>query len=247
MKKPFFQNLLFELSQAFFPEGIKCLSCGDELPREMKYCLCGKCLPKFTFLGADICQKCGVKMENAAPFCQTCKMGDRPFDKARGVLFYTGEAARLIKDYKAGDKYLAPYFAGMMSDYYLENLSGYSIDAACSVPSGKRRVKERGYNQAAELAKLFCEKTGIPFYDCLAETRLTRKQALLKSAERRENVKGAYGIKADFPSESIKNKNVMLIDDIFTTGSTAGECASVLKKAGAGEVCVFTLATGKGL
>lgn len=252
MKNPFFKNLLSGLSQAFFPEGIKCLSCGDELSRDEKYCLCGGCLKKFDFLGGEICGKCGVKMENAAPFCQTCKSAERQFDWARGVLFYTGEAARLIKSYKSGDKFLAPYFADMMYDYYnaqftTRNAQFPPPDAITFVPCGARRLKERGYNQAAELAKLLSEKTGLPLYDCLCEIRPTDKQALLKSAQRQENVRGAYGIKENFPKDDLKNKSIMLIDDIFTTGSTAGECAAVLKRAGIKKVFVFTLATGKGL
>ena len=117
--KPFFRKLARGLSQAFFPEGIKCNCCGDELPRAMKYSFCEKCLKKLTFCGAGdgigVCKKCGSYMENLSEYCQTCKFSERPFDLARGVLVYEGDAARLIKAYKSGDKYYAPYFAGLFN------------------------------------------------------------------------------------------------------------------------------------
>jgi len=186
-------------------------------------------------------------MENASDFCQTCKSAERPFDLARGVLFYSGDAARLIKNYKSGDKFLAPYFAGMMYDYYLENLAEHKPGAVCFVPCGKKRLKERGYNQSEVLARLLCEKADLPLYNCLEQTRAVNKQALLKAAERAENVKGAYAVPDGRPAYNLTGKNIMLIDDIFTTGGTSGECARVLKQAGAEKVLVFTLATGKGL
>ena len=254
--KPFLKKFARGLSQAFFPEGIKCNGCQDELPRKTKYCFCEKCLKKLTFCGAGgdtgICQRCGSYMENMSDYCQTCKFAERPFDLARGVLLYSGDAARLVKAFKSGDKYYAPYFADMMFDYYTENLVTHNINAACFVPCGKKRLKERGYNQSAELARLFCEKAKLPLFDCLAHTRPVGKQSLLTGAERAENVKGAFQIKDGFPGSDdcpgaeIKDKRMMLIDDVFTTGSTTGECSRVLKKAGAEAVYVFTLATGKG-
>ena len=280
MKHGFFNRFLRGLSQAFFPEGIKCNCCGDELPRAAKYSFCEKCLEKLTFTGKDICKKCGSLMENAADFCQTCKFNERTFDSARGVLLYSGEAARLIKAYKSGDKYLAPYFADMMRDYYIENLAENKPDAVCFVPCGKKRLKERGYNQSQVLAKLLCERLELPLYACLEQTGTPGKQSLLKAADRVENVKNAYAVNldglsrgrsscrrqqasccrpagtscqhsvpGDQPADTydITDKRIMLIDDIFTTGSTAGECARALKEAGAKEVVVFTLATGKGL
>ena len=264
------KKILRGLVKAFFPEGIKCNCCGDELPREMKYSFCGKCFGKLIFCGDSICKKCGSYTEDLSDFCQTCKRAERPFDMGRGVLYYTGDAARLIKAYKSGDKFLAPYFAEMMYDHYAANLSNERLDAVCFVPCGRKRLKERGYNQSAELARLFCEKAELPLYDCLRQIKPTRKQATLSAAERAENIQGAYAVccrtgycrtdskvaedrkaaeskaDADHDCFDVKGKRIMLIDDIFTTGCTAGECARVLKKAGANYVLVFTLATGKG-
>ena len=239
--KAFFKKVARGLSQAFFPEGIKCNGCGDELSRSMKYCFCEKCLKKLTFCGADVCKRCGSYMENLSDYCQTCKFSERPFDLARGVLVYENDAARIIKAFKSGDKYYAPYFADMLFDYYTENLETNNIEAVTYVPCGKKRLKERGYNQSAELARLFCENANLPLLDCLELSRQVAKQSLLTGAERAENIKGAFKI-----TQNVSGKNIMLIDDVFTTGSTASECSAVLKKAGAKAVYVFTLATGKG-
>lgn len=232
---------------AFFPEGIKCVCCGDELNASPEYCVCRKCRPRIPFTDENICLKCGVALDNMSDFCQTCKFAGREFTLARAPLIYSGSAAKLVKDFKAGDKFLAPHLADIMADYYEKELLNYNIECVSYVPSDSARIKARGYNQSETLAALLCEKTGLPLlHNTLAETRRTKKQALLPAAERAENVAGAYKISEAFDRSLLKNKTVMLIDDIFTTGSTAGECAKTLKKGGAKEVYVFTLATGRG-
>ena len=246
-KVPFFKRVASGLLDAFFPENIKCICCGDELSKETDYCLCGSCNKTLSFATESICLKCGVQLENLSDFCQTCKFTAREFTIARAPLIYEGTAAKLVKDFKSGDKFLAPYLAAIMADCYEKELAAYQIDAAVYVPSDKERIKARGYNQSEELCKHFCEKTAVPFIkDCLVEIRTTKKQALLPAAERAENVAGAYALNPNFDKSQLKHKNILLIDDIFTTGSTAGECARILKKGGAKDVFVLTLATGKG-
>ncbi len=243
----FFKRILRGISNAFFPEGIKCISCGDELPADDDYCLCKKCRKDFPFTTENICLKCGVALQNMSEFCQTCKFTEREFALARAPVLYRSAAAKLVKDYKAGDKFLAPYFARMMADYYVRELKPYGIDAVTFVPSDKIKTKSRGYNQSQVLSELFCKETGLPLLpDALAEVRTTRKQALLPAAERAKNVEGAYAVTGGFDKTRLKKKNILLIDDIFTTGSTANECAKVLKKAGTKAVYVLTLATGEG-
>ena len=110
-------------------------------------------------------------------------------------------------------------------------------DIIIPVPMYKTKKDTRGYNQAEVLAK---ELGGVPMKnDVLIKIIDTKKQSTLNKEERSQNLIGAYKIQN---SEIIQNKNIILIDDIFTTGSTVNECSKILKQAGAYEICVLTIA-----
>jgi len=114
------------------------------------------------------------------------------------------------------------------------------IDLVMPVPLHVTRLKERGFNQALLLAHRISETHHIPFScDNLCRTRPTRPQVELTGAERIRNVAGAFMLRQP---EAVVDRNVVLIDDVFTTGATMNECASVLKHAGAKHVTAFTLA-----
>lgn len=108
------------------------------------------------------------------------------------------------------------------------------------VPLHPRRKKERGFNQAEILAEEISLAKGIPLASqVMVKEKENLPQAWLEGKARRENVKGVYKIKQEFP---IKGKVILLVDDVFTTGSTIEECSSLLKKAGAKEVRALTMA-----
>jgi ComF family protein len=110
-------------------------------------------------------------------------------------------------------------------------------DVFVPVPLHKGRERMRGYNQAMLLALALGKLYGKPVADCLRRVRRTRPMARLTPEGRLKNIKGAFLARNPEP---ISTKSVMLIDDIYTTGATARECASALKSAGAGRVCAFT-------
>lgn len=107
------------------------------------------------------------------------------------------------------------------------------------VPLHKIRQNWRGFNQSAELGKLLSKKTGLKYSDCLIRLRNTRKQVGLPSHLRHQNIKGAFTIN---PKLLPLNSNVILVDDVWTTGSTLKECTYILKKSGAKKVWALTLA-----
>ena len=107
------------------------------------------------------------------------------------------------------------------------------------VPLHKRRQNWRGFNQSALLAKLIAQQTGLQFADALIRTKHTKPQMSLKSAERHLNIRGIFSLKQ---GSEIKNKKILLIDDVWTTGSTLKECAAVLKRNGAKSVWGITIA-----
>jgi ComF family protein len=108
------------------------------------------------------------------------------------------------------------------------------------VPLGKRRLKWRGFKQAEELAKELSSFLKIPLVsDCLIKIKETLPQVELSEKEREENIKGVFKIKND---EKILGKKILLVDDVYTTGSTMKECARILKRAGAKEIIGIVIA-----
>lgn len=115
------------------------------------------------------------------------------------------------------------------------------IDRLVPVPLHKRRLSERGFNQAEEIAKILAVELRLPLENILIRKKSTKQQAKLQKQERVENIKDAFALKEGF---DIKGKNILVVDDVFTTGSTLDECARILKEAGAEMVKAFTLARG---
>jgi len=115
-----------------------------------------------------------------------------------------------------------------------------SYDIIISVPISKKRNKERGYNQSFLIAKEISKQLNIKIVnDCLYKNKNIIEQSKLGKEERKENIQGVYSI---LNSEKIKNKKIVLVDDIFTTGSTANECCKMLREADVKEIAVLTIA-----
>ncbi len=137
------------------------------------------------------------------------------------------------------------YLAKSFGDLLAYRLKQYNLcaDLIVPVPIHYKRDLDRGYNQSAYIAKFVGELIGIPVNkDILVKIKYNQKQSLLDMNSRKENVKNVYSVVKDTP---IKDKKILLIDDIFTTGSTVNECSRVLKEAGAKEIIVATVLYGR--
>ena len=122
----------------------------------------------------------------------------------------------------------------------LEVVKAYAnIDIVVPVPLSAKRFSERGYNQSEKMYKPWALEHNLNWQNLLTRIKETKPQYQLNLKERKENVKNAFNVKKDF---CIKGKNILLVDDVYTTGSTLAECAKVLKKAGAKEVRAVALA-----
>ncbi len=127
-----------------------------------------------------------------------------------------------------------------MADYKDEIFSFAQIDMLVPVPLHLRRLQERGFNQSLLLARVISRVHKIPVeFNVLERIRYTQPQTQLSGSERERNMRGAFRVRKNlFPA----GNNILLIDDVFTSGATVGECARVLKEAGARQVQVLTLA-----
>ena len=200
----------------------------------------------------QICGFCGKKI-NTRYTCRKClniieyyqeivvisaNIENKWYDQLFSALKYNGFLKNKMLAYKFHNyKYLGMTFAELLTHIILK----YDINAdfIIEVPISKERLRERGYNQSAIIAKKVAEFTKIKYQkDILIKTKNNLRQSELDVNKRKENVKDAYSTKN---IEKIKNKKIILIDDIFTTGATLNECAKILKQSGAQEVIALTV------
>ncbi len=185
---------------------------------------------------------CNAPFLNAFPLdeagvCAACRAGLRGFDRASCFGAYEGSLRSLIHLFKyAGMKPLASPLAAFLG----RALSiDEHYDAVVPVPLHWRKRRSRGFNQAELLGRLIAKKRGLPVWNALRRRRATAVQAGLANAGRRRNVAGAFAIRG---THALAGKRILLIDDVMTTGATAGACASALKRGGAASVSLLTLA-----
>ncbi len=219
-----------------------CLSCGRGV--EAHGALCGDCWGAVGFIEAPLCPVSGVPfpydpgpgMVSAAALASP-----PPYAAARAVMRYSDEAAKLVHRFKYSDRMeAAPAFARWMARAGADLLDG--ADFIAPVPLHRRRLFSRRFNQSAELARRISGLSGVPFVpDLLERVRATRPQVGLSGDARRRNVAGAFRLRAA-PRELVRDRIVVIVDDVMTTGATVEACARVLKAAGTREVRVLCLA-----
>jgi ComF family protein len=196
-----------------------------------------------------LCRVCGEKLFSSftasedGPLCGICRRAQPQFRRAAAYGAYEGALRELIHLFK----YQGPRPAGKLLGSLLHQVvTGMALpDALMVVPvplwSGKRQ--ERGFNQAEAIARAFlsCQTRGSIQLETaiLVRTRDTVSQTGLTRHQRRANVRGAFAV---VNAEKIKGRSILIVDDVMTTGTTAGECARVLRRAGAKEVFVATVA-----
>ena len=191
-------------------------------------------------LDGPLCRTCGVPVP-AGGACPACR--DRPpaFDRARGVAPLEGVTLEAVRRLKyAGRRSLA----GPLSDLLLERdpYAGRTFGAVVAVPLAERRLRERGYNQAALLARRWARGRGIPYRArCLEriEREGADRQVRSRRGARFRNVEGAFRVRS---RAAIAGRDVLLVDDVLTTGATADACARALRDAGAIAVSVLAVA-----
>ena len=189
-----------------------------------------------------LCQNCFEKLNNPAAFSFTAGKDFLSFKKAYHCCPYEGTVKDLIHKFKYGKKiFLKNAFIYILYSLFTQKIASEKIDIIMPVPMHHKDEKKRGFNQSCILAKGLSEKTGIIFQNTLLKLKGTLAQAGLNRAERLKNIKNVFSC---VKQQCIYNKDILLIDDVFTTGATIGECASVLNSCGAGSVTALTIAKG---
>jgi ComF family protein len=150
----------------------------------------------------------------------------------------------IISRYKyRGDSRLAKSLGDLLAGYEDSDFSFHDYRLVVPVPLHPRRLRRRGFNQSLLLARRISRRYSLPLdFTALRRIRATVPQTELSAAERRKNIRGAFAV---FRAQTITEKDILLVDDVFTTGATVEECAKVLLKAGANRVDVLTLARAR--
>jgi competence protein ComFC len=221
-----------------------CELCGAFLERPGEKVVCRECLEKLRPNLSSHCPACGRFFDGAGEshLCGACLTRTPPFARHRSYTKYEGPAKDVVLLFKyRGNEVLGKSLAGLID----EALGGEDdlwegVDAVLAVPLHPKKLRKRGYNQAAVLARHLAGLRGVPFIDNrLLKARNNPAQTSLDAAGREANVKGAYLVRKPGP---LNGRVVLLVDDVFTTGATIGECSRVLLRAGAREVRAITFA-----
>jgi len=227
----FFYDKIFNF---FFPA--KCGFCG-EITGTNSY-ICSECKRILCNEDRNCCNLCGKKIYLEENICRECRERRVYYEK----LIFFDEYKDVLKDriiaYKFNDKsYLYSFFAELLMNKIIDE----EIDLITAIPISKRRMKERGYNQSELIAKRISKLTGIPYFKLLVKTRETKRQSELSKIERMINVKDSFVFNNKF---NIKDKKILLVDDVFTTGATINECSKILKKLGSMSIKALVIARG---
>ena len=234
-------TILDGLGALAFPA--ECLICEELLPHPLGGPVCAACLEALPRLGAVFCPRCGLPYElGVVPgLCGPCRSIPRAFRRARAGFVYEAGVRRCLHALKFGGR---TRLGGLLGEVAARRwvdageLSSYA--AVVPVPLSRRRLRERGFNQAEQIARAVARVVEAPLYRrVLFKVKERPPQAGLSAGKRLTNVASAY--RARVPS-SLEGRDVLLVDDVLTTGATAEAASSVLLASGVGAVDVLTLA-----
>lgn len=221
-----------------------CLSCKKKL-NDRKQIICINCDNDLPVNRLPFCKKCGAnlkKYEIQKNFCEECSKNYKKmyFDSSKSVFLYKEPVSDLICLFKYKQNLRLADFFGKKIIQFIKNYALLNnIDIIVPIPLHAKRLREREFNQAEILAQTISREYNLELEPkALVRIHMKHVQSSLEKTKRFENIKGAFKIKNNI----FKNKNILLVDDVFTTGATLSEAAFTLKKAGANKVCAFTLA-----
>ena len=237
-------KILETLRDLIFPDSIYCIGCGAIIDRSRPYALCDSCREKFHFANGKTCRVCGriLTEDYYTDICNDCLRFERNFDRGYTTLQYGLYERPVLRQFKySGRAYYAKHLGRMMADRL--RLDMPEAELVVPVPLHPDKLKLRGYNQAGLLAKVLAEELGLEYADVLERTVATTPMAHLSREQRMMNLDGVFRVREDFLDE-VRGRSIILVDDIYTTGSTAENCIAALRDAGADKVICYTLAAG---
>lgn len=205
---------------------------------------CDVCLDELPWLESPICPQCGRPFSKSpsAPdhLCGDCLLSGFLFDRARSATHHAGVVRKGIHQLKFGGQlHWVPPLAELLVRLVRREAAVLPVDMIFPVPLHVKRLRQRGFNQAGLLARSLGRQLGVAVrYDCLVRKCWTEPQTRLNREERLHNVKDAFRV-AD--ANKVRERRILIVDDVYTTGTTLNECAKTLKAAGASAVHAVTI------
>lgn len=227
------------LHDLLFPP--QCLCCEQRLDTSRPPLICPSCRDNLRFISSPLCITCGIPFPGGEDhLCGSCLRNHYLFDYARSALFYQSPVSNLLLALKFSNatsavptlKKIAEQ-SGMLAHFAVP-------DIIIPVPLHIGRLRERGFNQALMLARhCFPQWRTLTHASLLVRTKATTPQSSLSGQQRRQNLKGCFQLSR---SGLLTGKKILLVDDVFTTGSTINECSRVLRREKPKRIEVFTVA-----
>lgn len=221
-----------------------CICCGELLEKQARY-ICRSCELKLHYLNEPTCLKCGKEIENEElEFCGDCMTHKRSFIRGFPLLSYNDPIKESLYRFKyKGKKKYGTYYAQIIAKKYGDIFKDLDIDVLVPVPVHRKKLNKRGYNQAEVLANELGRIINIPVDGkLLIRSQNTMPQKKLDNVGREENLRNAFktsGVEASY-------RRVLLVDDIYTTGSTIEACTRALNKIGINEIYYTSVCIGNG-
>ena len=223
----------------FYPN--TCCFCGKVSVTSV----CSQCEKAVEYVKEPVCKKCGKPIRcEENEYCSDCIETPKIFEQGKSIWVHTGCVRWSIYQFKYHNRRVyGEYYASEMYRLYKEKIKEWNIDVIVPVPLHWKRRLSRGYNQAEVLARALAKKTGIMMRTNLVKRKKnTRPQKKLSHGERSKNVKNAFCV-TELESGM---RNILIIDDIYTTGNTMNEMAKCLYSKGAQKVFFLTISIGQG-
>lgn len=242
-----YKGVVKNLSGVLYP--LRCPICDGVLTIGNDSGICSICEKEVEFVEEPYCKICGKPIESEVQeLCENCQKESFSFEHGRAVFVYNYSMKNTIARFKYNGRCeYAEYFASQAVRIYGDWVKGISPDALIPVPIHKSRYRQRGYNQAQVIAESIGEKLGIRVVsDLIRRVKHTVPQKELSAAERRRNLYGAFEVIEEMKELYHELKCVIMIDDIYTTGSTIKACADILKDSGFDKVYFLCICIGKG-
>lgn len=231
-------NLIIDL---IYPR--RCPVC-DEIVTNRQAGVCLKCEAKIEFVKEPYCFKCGKPLDKEVEYCQDCSERQHFYDEGRAVIVYNENFKQSMYRFKYNSRQeYAKFYAKIMYDTLKNKFTVWNPQVIVPVPVHKDKLRKRGYNQAYLIAKELSKYLGIPVDDELIKRRKsTEVQKNLSAKERENNIKKAFIVTRN----SVELSTVLIVDDIYTTGSTIDAISLCLKRAGVKKLYFATVCIGRG-
>lgn len=234
-------NLTESFIELLYPR--RCVMCDEVLPYGGA-AVCGR-HGKLPYVKPPCCMRCGKEVESEeTEYCLDCERHVRSFDRGFPVFNYEEPVKSSVLAIKYHNKQeYCDFYGAQMAEKVRPYVKRYGIDGVAYVPVHRKKLRARGFNQAYVLAKRVAEALELPVMkDALIRKNYTAPQKELDNVQRANNIKESMAVGRIYP----ECRNVLLVDDIFTTGVTIDVCAGLLREAGAQHVYCSTICVGKG-